>query len=148
MRIMLIRPYLYFNGSCREALEFYRDVFETEEPEILTFADVPYNPDNAVSGEMRHYVMHAKLNVRGTDLLFSDAYAGAAFVEGNNIHLTIISEDMSEVKALFNRLKEGGTVDMELQETFWSKCYGSLKDKYGIPWQLVYHEKRQAEGST
>lgn len=137
---MFIQPYLYFNGSCREALKFYTTVFETEEPKIMTFGDVPFSPDNTISGEMRHYVMHAKLNIRGTDLLFSDVFAGATFVEGNNINLTIISEDMEEIKTLFNRLKEGGTVDMEIQETFWSKCYGTLKDKFGISWQLSYRE--------
>lgn len=142
---MFIQPYLYFNGSCREALEFYTEVFETEEPEIMTFGDVPFDPDNTVSGEMRHYVMHAKINIKGTELLLSDVFAGATFVAGNNVHLTIISEDMEEIKTLFGRLKEGGSVDMELQETFFSKCYGSLKDKFGIPWQLGYHEKNRLQ---
>ena len=42
------------------------------------------------------------------------------------------------MKSLFHKLKEGGTVGMELQETFWSKCYGSLTDKFGIGWQFSY----------
>ena len=45
---------------------------------------------------------------------------------------------MDEIKSLFNKLKDGGTVEMDLQETFWSKCYGSLTDKFGIIWQLSY----------
>ncbi|MBK1811162.1 VOC family protein [Clostridium sp. YIM B02505] len=48
---------------------------------------------------------------------------------------------MEEVKSCYDKLKEGGTVDMELQETFWSKSYGTLTDKFGILWQLSYEGK-------
>jgi PhnB protein len=52
---------------------------------------------------------------------------------GNNINFTIGLKDMDEIKSIFSQLKEGGTVNMELQETFWSKLYGSVADKFGIP---------------
>ena len=45
---------------------------------------------------------------------------------------------MDEIKSIFNKLKEGGTVSMELQETFWSKYYGFVVDKFGIGWQVNY----------
>ncbi|WP_308447255.1 VOC family protein [Desulforamulus aquiferis] len=60
------------------------------------------------------------------------------FVAGNNISISIISKNMDEVKSLFHKLKEGVSVDMELQETFWSKYYGYVTDKFGIPWQFNY----------
>jgi PhnB protein len=46
--------------------------------------------------------------------------------------------DMELIESLFNKLREGGTVTMELQETFWSKKYGMLVDKFGIPWMISY----------
>ncbi len=46
--------------------------------------------------------------------------------EGNNITLSLISKDENKIKSYFNHLKEDGTVNMELQETFWSKCYGQV----------------------
>ncbi|MNP75650.1 hypothetical protein D3C76_1727390 [compost metagenome] len=49
------------------------------------------------------------------------------------------------MKSWFNQLKEGGSVTMELQETFWSKLYGSLKDKFGIEWQVSL-ESTEAAG--
>ena len=52
--------------------------------------------------------------------------------------LAVVSENLDEIKSAFNELKEGGTVGMELQETFWSKCYGQLTDKFGIVWQFNY----------
>lgn len=60
------------------------------------------------------------------------------FVAGNNISLAIVNKDLDKINTYFNQLKEGGTVVMELQETFWSKCYGSLKDKFGIEWLFNY----------
>ena len=70
--------------------------------------------------------------------MFSDVFPGMPFVKGNNISLAIVSKNIEEIKYLFNKLKEGGTVAMELQETFWSKCYGHLTDKFGIGWQFNY----------
>lgn len=60
------------------------------------------------------------------------------FVEGNNISLAVVNKNMDEIKSIFNKLKEGGTVVMDLQETFWSKLYGQVTDKFGIIWQLNY----------
>ena len=68
--------------------------------------------------------------------MFSDVFPGMPFVAGNNISLTIVSENMDEIQSAFNKLKDGGTVGMDLQETFWSKAYGSLTDKFGIIWQF------------
>ena len=72
--------------------------------------------------------------------MFSDVMPGMPFVAGNNISLTISSEDMHEIESLFTQLKEGGSVNMALQETFWSKCYGSVKDKFGVEWQLNHDD--------
>ncbi|MNN72863.1 hypothetical protein D3C81_1889350 [compost metagenome] len=63
-------------------------------------------------------------------------FPGHPYVQGNNISITVVSKDTEEVKRHFDKLKEGGTVHMELQQTFWSKAYANLTDKYGIGWQL------------
>jgi PhnB protein len=46
-------------------------------------------------------------------------------------------DNVEQLKSAFNVLKEGGEVGMELQDTFWSKCFGSLEDKFGISWMLA-----------
>ncbi|MNE74075.1 hypothetical protein D3C80_1701270 [compost metagenome] len=68
--------------------------------------------------------------------MFSDVFPGMPFTAGNNISLALVTRDEAKVKTWFDKLKEGGSVTMELQETFWSKSYGSLKDKFGIDWQI------------
>lgn len=140
---MSVDIYLNFNGNCREAAEFYAEVFGTEKPNIMTFGDVPPNPEYPLPEEAKNLVMHTRLNLNGSNVMFSDTFPDMPFVEGNNFTLAIVEKDVDLLKTLFDRLKEGGTVEMELQETFWSKCYGQLTDKFGIKWQ-INHQSEQA----
>lgn len=135
---MAVEAYLNFNGNCREAVEYYAQVFETEKPQIMTFGEGPSDLKFPLPDEAKHLVMHARLTINGSNVMFSDVFPGMPFITGNNISLTIASENMDEIKSYFHKLKEGGTVGMELQETFWSKCYGQVTDKFGILWQLNY----------
>jgi PhnB protein len=48
----------------------------------------------------------------------------------------VVAQEYVGSFTVYNRLKEGGTVDMELQETFWAKLYGRVTDKFGVIWQL------------
>ncbi|KPV60010.1 glyoxalase [Paenibacillus sp. A3] len=137
---MAINAYLNFNGNCREAVEFYAEAFGTGKPQIMTFSDTPPNPEYALPEEAKHLVMHARITVNGSDLMFSDVFPGMPFTAGNNISLSVMSKNIDEIKTYFNKLKEGGKVGMELQETFWSKCYGQLTDKFGIQWQFNHEE--------
>ena len=137
---MGIDVYLTFDGNCREAVEFYADVFGTEKPTIMTFGEAPPNPDYPLPDEAKDLVMHTRLSVHGSNIMFSDQFPGSPFVMGNNFSLAVVLKDMDELKANFEKLKEGGTVQMELQETFWSKCYGSLTDKFGVSWQVNYDD--------
>ncbi|MGE7918659.1 VOC family protein [Viridibacillus sp. NPDC093762] len=140
---MAINVYLNFNGNCREAAEFYAEVFNTEKPEIMTFGDSPQNPEYTLPEEAKDLVMHTRLNILGSNVMFSDVFPGSPFIVGNNVSLAVVSDNEEQLKSAFGALKVGGKVTMELQETFWSKCYGSLKDKFGIEWQFS-HEGEEA----
>ncbi|WP_438445704.1 VOC family protein [Gorillibacterium sp. sgz5001074] len=135
---MSLNVYLNFNGNCRQAVEFYAEVFGSDKPHIMTFGESPSNPDFPVPEEAKNLVMHTFLNIHGSMVMFSDTFPGFPFVQGNNISLTIVSKDVDEIKDLYRKLSEGGKIGMELQETFWSKCYGTLTDKFGIEWQISY----------
>lgn len=138
MKQMSVDVYINFNGNCREAVEYYAQVFETEKPQIMTFGETPPNPEYPLPDEAKELVMHTRLNINGSNVMFSDVFPGMPFVEGNNISLALVTNNTDDIKSFFNKLKEGGKVGMELQETFWSKCYGSLKDKFGIEWQFSH----------
>ena len=125
-----------------EAVLFYAKVFDTEKPNIMTFAEMPPNPEFEVPAEAKELVLHSSLNINGSIVMFSDILPGDPFVPGNNISLAVMTASVEETERLFNRLKEDGMVDMELQETFYSKCYGSLTDKFGIAWQLMVDDEQ------
>ncbi|WP_096200434.1 VOC family protein [Bacillus sp. FJAT-45350] len=133
---MAIDVYLTFNGNCREAVEFYSDVFKTEVPQIMIFGDSPPNPEYPLPEEAKNLIMHARLTINGSTVMFSDTFPGTPFVTGNNISLAVVSKNKEDIQSYFDKIKEGGNVGMELQETFWSKCYGQVTDKFGVIWQL------------
>ena len=141
---MAVDVYLNFNGNCREAVEFYAEVFNTEKPDIMTFGESPQSPEYKLPEEAKDLVMHTRLNISGSNVMFSDTFPGSPFIQGNNISLAFVGKNEEEIRSAFDKLKEGGSVGMELQETFWSKCYGSLKDKFGIEWQFS-HESAELQ---
>ncbi|AXI10077.1 hypothetical protein CUC15_14565 [Oceanobacillus zhaokaii] len=133
---MSVDIYLTFNGNCREAVLFYAEVFGTEKPKIMTFGDQPSDPEYPLPEGTEDLVMHTRLNIDGSNVMFSDNFPGMPFVEGNNITLAVINKNEDEIRAAYEKLSEGGEVGLELQETSWSKLYGQVTDKFGIGWQF------------
>lgn len=138
---MSVEAYINFNGNCREAVEFYTEVFGTEKPQIMLYKDMPEDGDFPLTEETENLILHTFLNIEGSTVMFSDVPPGMSFVTGNNISLMIINNDMDRIKSMFNKLIVDGTVGMELQETFWSKLYGYVTDKFGVGWQFNYDDE-------
>lgn len=138
---MSIQAYINFNGDCREALEYYEKVFETERPKIMLYGDVPSNMGFPGSEEAKKLVLNSSIIIKGSEIMMSDVPPGMPLVTGNNITLVIMSQDKDDVKTMFDRIKADGTVKMDLQETFWSKLYGFVIDRFGIGWQFNYSGK-------
>lgn len=135
---MAISLFINYDGNCREAVLFYADVFRKPIPEFMTFADAPPDPDYKVNEKNARLIMFTSLNIEGINIMFSDIPEGWPHNVGNNISITLVLKDIDEVKRLFNRMAVEGMVTMPLQETFWSKCYGNVTDKYGIQWQFSH----------
>ncbi|QNK55264.1 VOC family protein [Paenibacillus sp. PAMC21692] len=133
---MPINVYLNFNGNTREAIEFYAEVFGQAVPKIMTFGEVPADPNHPLPEVAKNMVMHSRLEILGSIVMFSDVFPGMPFTMGNNFSLSVVTEDREVLQSAFNRLQEGGNVIMELQETFWAPLYGSLTDKFGVQWQF------------
>ncbi|WP_438313638.1 VOC family protein [Sporosarcina sp. FA9] len=141
---MAVDIYLTFNGNCREAVEFYAEVFETEKPHIMTFGENPPNPEYPLPEEAKDLVMHTRLAIEGSNVMFSDTFPGSPFTIGNNISLAYHSFDADKLQIVFDKLKEDGTVVMELQETFWARLYGQVTDKFGVIWQFNLNSEETA----
>jgi len=86
--------------------------------------------------------MHVELVITGGHLLMgTDAPESMGFkvTPGNNVHINLEPDSKEENKRLFDALCEGGTVTMELQDTFWGAYFGSVTDKFGIHWMCNFN---------
>ena len=131
---------ILFDGNCREAMEYYTQVFKVEMGYTKTMEELSeqenfpieeWQKDRIGIGNLKIY----DLNIRFFDHCLNDT----AFVAGNNImmHLEIIGVD--EAKRIFAELKDGGEVLEELKEQFFAALQGSVKDKFGFNWNILAH---------
>ncbi|MBP2098091.1 VOC family protein [Enterococcus rivorum] len=134
----MLEIYLNFKNEATEAITFYETVFNTKCEAMMTFGEAPANPEYPTPESWNNLVMNASMNIEGTYVMFSDMPDGMGvnLEKGNNVSLVVSTDDEEKIDRLFARLSEGGKVIMPLGETFWSKKYGSLVDKYGINWMF------------
>lgn len=130
--------FINFDGECREAVEFYAKTFKSEVQDLMTYSQMPPDPDYTIPEEDKNRVMYSCVPIFGCNVMFCDNPSGMQLIKGNNLSPTIGTKDIEEIKRLYSELSEGGEVGMELQKTFWSDLYGMVTDKYGIIWQLSH----------
>jgi len=126
-------PYLNFDGNCKDAMMFYQSVLGGN-LSIQTFEEAfPETPQ-----EHKNRVMHASLEAESIRIMASDTSPeyGPPFVQGNNVHLSIIGNDESTLREWFGKLAEGGTVTMPMEKQFWGDVFGMLIDKFGVNWMI------------
>ncbi|WHY89332.1 VOC family protein [Neobacillus cucumis] len=131
-----ITPYLMFDGNAREALEFYREVFQGEILNVKTYGEAGYNN----SPEAQNLLIHAQFKKDDLFIMASDAFPGNTINKGNNISLALDFESEEEIQRLYDALRENGNVYMELQDTFWGAKYAKVTDAFGIAWDLNYQK--------
>jgi PhnB protein len=131
---MSIDLYFYFDGDCRDALNFYADAFGVPRTDqIMTYGQMP-NYDGPDADKDK--ILHAYLPIDGTSVMFSDVPAGQPYTRGTNISPTLSLESEDDVRRIFGALGEGGHVGMPLGKTFFSPVYGMVTDRFGITWQI------------
>ena len=142
---MSLGIYLFFDGNCREAFEFYRSVLGGEYVVLQTFGDGP--PDMNVSEEEKDRVMHVSLAFGSGVLMGSDSASafGPPPVQGTNFALSIEGESREHCDEVLAKLSDGGTVTMPMQETFWGAYFGSWTDRFGMSWMINYELPREQE---
>jgi PhnB protein len=138
---LAVDAYINFNGNCREAVEFYADVFQAGKPQFMTFGEAPPDPDYSMPEEAKDLIMHTHLMVEGSRIMFSDVFPDMPFSQGNNISLSVSNKDEERLRSYFEKLQLGGHVNMDLQKTFWSRLYGSVTDRFGIEWQVNHEDE-------
>ena len=129
-------PYLVFQGNCREALEFYAEIFGAEIEMMMTADQMP-GYDIPEGNEK--LIAHGTVEFPDGHLMASDDIMGGGKpMAGSSIHLALPST--AEGQTAFDRLAEEGEVEMPYQKTFWSPGFGTLRDKFGINWMISTSE--------
>jgi PhnB protein len=132
-----VQPYLFFEGRCEEALEFYKKAIGAEITMLMRYKDNPEPPQasKAPPGS-ENKVMHANFRVGETAVMASDGMCqGRPSFQG--FSLTLTANDEAEAKRLFGALAEGGEVRMPLARTFFSPSFGMLADRFGVGWMVL-----------
>lgn len=131
---MTFRPYLFFDGNCRTAMERYNEIFGGE-LKIITAADAPPDPSGGRPMGDPDAVLHASLVVGDWLLMASDDPTGGH----HGVHGMMVSHtaaDVADARRVFDALADGGTVTQPLVETFFSPAFGMCTDRFGTPWMI------------
>jgi len=138
---MQLELFINFDGNCREAVDFYAKVFRSEAKNMMTYGEAPADPNSPIAEADRDKIMYAGLEIGGITVMFMDMPSDFPLISGNNINPTISLSNTEEIERIFNALKDGGEVYMELQKTFFSEFYGMVRDRFGVIWHVLYYDK-------
>lgn len=128
-------PYLTFQGNCAEALAFYADVFGGTIDMMSKASEMPEAMPGPLPPEKADWIMHGSIAFDGGALFASDdIMGGTPPMQGASIHMDFATA--AEGATAFERLAEGGEVQMPYQATFWTPGFGTLRDRFGINWMI------------
>jgi PhnB protein len=133
-------PYLNFKGTTEAAFDFYRNVFGVDYLQVVRFRDFGDNPMGIAEADLDK-IAHIAIPLgddtmlMGTDVVDS---MPATFNTGNNFYIMIEAESSEEATSIFERLSDGGAVEMPLQQVEWAELYGICRDRFETQWMITF----------
>lgn len=133
---MPVEPYLFFDGRCEEAIEFYKKTLGAEVLMMMRFKESPEPPPpDMLPPGSESKIMHSCMRIGDANIMASDGRcAGQASFQGFSLSLTAANE--ADARRKFAALAEGGQVQMPLDKTFWSPLFGMVADRFGVGWMI------------
>jgi PhnB protein len=132
---MAVEPYLFFEGRCDEAIEFYKKAVGAEVGMLMRWKDSPDKSMCTPANE--NQVMHASIAINGARIMASDGRnSGKPDFKGFSLSLDAKTE--ADATRMFNALSDGGQVIMPLGKTFFARCFGMLADRFGVHWMIIF----------
>jgi PhnB protein len=127
-----LNPYLSFRDNAREAMEFYKSVFDGELT-VSTFADLGASEDPSEADK----VMHSQLEApNGMTLMGADTPNSMEFDEGSRISISLSGDDEGALRGYYEKLSADGTVTMPLDKAPWGDFFGMCTDRFGVNWMV------------
>jgi PhnB protein len=134
---MAVTPYLFIDGRCEEAIEFYEKNLGAEVGMLMRYKDAPNHTPPA---GMENKVMHACLTINGAPVMMSDGHCTGK-MSFSGFALSLDYKDVADGKTAFDALAQGGQVTQPLIETFFAKGFGMVSDKFGVGWMILADPK-------
>jgi PhnB protein len=136
-----VQPYLFFNGRCEEALEFYRKALGAEVTVLIRYKD---SPELTKIHGYENKVLHSNFQIGDTQIMASDGNGNdKVYFEGFALTLNVATE--AEADRLFAAMEDGGQVLMPLAKTFYSPRFGMLADRFGVLWMIITAQSAEAK---
>ncbi len=131
---MQVQSYLFFDGRCEEAIEFYKKNLGAEVGMLMRWKDAPDKSMCTAANENK--VMHASLKIGDTRVMASDG-RNTGKPEFKGFALSVDAKTEADADRIFNALSAGGNVIMPLGKTFFSPRFGMTTDKFGVNWMVI-----------
>jgi PhnB protein len=129
---IVIEPFLFFDGCCEEAVDFYRKAMGAEIISLMRYKDSP-EPDKIPAG-FEEKIMYARLEVENNAFMVADDCTGHPTFQGFALGLAVF--DAAAAERLFSILSERGQVLMPMAKTFWTPLFGMATDRFGVTWMI------------
>ena len=126
-----LQIYLAFNGDCEAAFRFYEQRLGATMGGMFPYA----NSSMSAPPEWQAKIMHGSITLGGITIAGADPIPGQ-YERPQGFRVFLEVDDPVETDRLFNALAENATIEMPIQETFWSLRFGVLTDQFGIPWTI------------
>jgi len=134
---MTIEPYLFFEGRCDEAVEFYRQALGAEVGALMRYKESPEpHQPGALPPGSENKVMHGVLRIGDTTVMVSDGRCSGK-PDFRGFALTINAPDVAQAERMFAALADGGQVQMALAKTFFAPRFGMVTDRFGVLWMII-----------
>jgi PhnB protein len=125
-----LNPYITFDGSAREAMEFYQSALGGK-LDVNTFGEYG---DAGPDGDK---IMHANLETPdGFTLMASDTPPGMEPSTGSSITVSLSGDDADKLRGYWDKLTEGADIAMPLEQQIWGDVFGQFTDRFGIQWMV------------
>jgi PhnB protein len=133
---MTIQTYLFFEGSCEAAVDFYKRAVGAQVEMLMRYRDAPDPATRSmVAAGNDDKIMHAAIRIGDSVVMASDGRcSGGADFRGFSLSLAV--KTPAEAERAFAALSEGGRVDVPLAKTFWAPLFGMLTDRFGVRWMV------------
>ncbi|NWF30991.1 VOC family protein [Streptomyces sp. PKU-EA00015] len=132
-----LNPYISFSGEAKQAMDFYKGVFGGN-LSVHTYGDFGSEAPPGYSDKVMHSMLETE---KGFTLMCADNPPGMEYKPGNNYAVSLSGEDAGELRGYWEKLSDGGNVQVPLEKQMWGDVFGMCTDKFGVAWMVNINEQ-------